>query len=155
MSFVTKLRDYLKDNKVDYIMYYHNPTYTSTGLAKCLQVPTKELAKSVVIKIENGYAMIVLPACRRLNLNSLKSEIFKSDVKLAGEDELENLFPDCELGAVPPFGNLYDIPVYAESALDEDYEIVFNAGTHTDAIKMKYDDYKRLVKPYKIEFSKN
>ncbi len=153
MSVLKRLKDYLDDNGVKYKTISHSPAYTAQEIAALVHVPGKELAKTVIVKSEDGHAMVVLPASRKINFEALKNVMSKSRIELAEEDEFANMFPDCELGAMPPFGNLYNMPVYVAKALSEDEEIVFNAGTHTDVIKMSYEDLERLVKPVVADFS--
>lgn len=153
MSVLKRLKDYLDDNGVKYKTITHSPAFTAQEIAASVHVPGKELAKTVIVRTGGGSAMVVLPASRKINFEALKSAMSAKDVVLADEDELESMFPDCELGAMPPFGNLYDMPVYVANALAEDDEIVFNAGTHTDVIRMKYKDMERLVKPVVADFS--
>lgn len=153
MSLSDRFKKYLNNSNINYSVISHNPTYTAEELANELQVPEKDLAKTVIVKSDDGYAMIVLPASRKINLDYLKNAMGKKDIELADEAEFVNLFPDCELGAMPPFGNLYKIPVYVALRLSEDDEIIFNAGTHSDAIKMSFKDFKRLVDPRIAYFS--
>lgn len=153
MSLSDRFKKYLNNSNINYSVISHNPTYTAEELAHELQVPEKDLAKTVIVKSDDGYAMIVLPASRKINLDYLKNAMGKKDIELADEAEFVNLFPDCELGAMPPFGNLYKIPVYVALRLSEDDEIIFNAGTHSDAIKMSFKDFKRLVDPRIAYFS--
>ncbi|MEQ9619887.1 MAG: YbaK/EbsC family protein [Deltaproteobacteria bacterium] len=153
MSVLKSLKDYLDDNGIKYKVISHSPAYTAQEIAALVHVPGKELAKTVIVKADEGYAMAVLPASRKINLEALKDVMSAKHVELAKEEEFGKMFPDCEVGAMPPFGNLYDLPIYVAKALSEDEEIVFNAGTHTDAIKMSYQDLERLVKPVIADFS--
>ena len=107
----------------------------------------------MIVKVPDGYAMAVLPAPHKINFNLLKEVMAKKEIRLANEKEFKNIFPDCEVGAMPPFGNFYDLPVYVASALSEDKEIVFNAGTHIDVIRMSYSDFEKLVNPIVANFS--
>ena len=111
------------------------------------------VAKTVVVKTGDDYAMVVLPASAKVNLTSLKRALDVQQVRLATESEFKGLFPDSDVGAMPPFGNLYGLPVYVEESLTRDLDIVFNAGTHQDTIRMKYEDFARLVKPQVYSFS--
>lgn len=153
MSILKSLKDYLDGNGIKYKAISHSPAYTAQEIAALVHVPGKELAKTVIVKTEEGYAMVVLPASRKINFEALKNVMSKKQVELAKEEEFEKMFPDCEVGAMPPLGNLYKLPVYVATALSEDEEIVFNAGTHTDVIKMSYQDLERLVKPVVADFS--
>jgi len=153
MSVLKRLKEYLDENNIRYVSIDHSPAYTGQELAESVHISGKEIAKTVILKAGGSYMMAVLPASRKINFNYLEEQIAAKGLRLAEEDEIKNLFPDCEVGAMPPFGNFYDMPVYAASALSEDEEIVFNAGTHTDAIRMSYNDYIRLVDPNIVNFS--
>jgi Ala-tRNA(Pro) deacylase len=153
MSVLKRLKEYLDGNDIRYISIDHSPAYTGQELAEAVHISGKEIVKTVILKAGGSYMMAVLPASRKINFDYLEEQIAAKGLRLAQEDEIKDLFPDCEVGAMPPFGNFYDIPVYAASALSEDEEIVFNAGTHTDAIRMSYNDYIRLVDPNIVNFS--
>ncbi|MBN1381759.1 MAG: YbaK/EbsC family protein [Deltaproteobacteria bacterium] len=150
---LTKLRDFLDDHGVKYISIRHSRAYTAQEIAESAHLPGKELAKTVMIKIDGKMAMAVLPATERVDLDLLRALTAAENVQLAEENEFRNLFPECEVGAMPPFGNLYDMAVYVEKSLAEDEEICFNAGSHTELIRMFYRDYERLVKPKQGRFS--
>lgn len=153
MSVIKRLEDYLGSNAINYRLIHHSPTFTAQETAASAHVPGKELAKTVIVKADDGYALVVLPACFKINLKNLGRAMAKKRVEIAEEREFEKMFPDCEVGAMPPFGNLYSLPVYVAKSLSDDEEIVFNAGTHTDMIKMSYRDFERLVKPTVADFS--
>lgn len=148
-----KLKDYLDENKVKYISISHSSAYTAQEIAASAHISGKELAKTVIIKIKGKMAMAVLPASYKINFHELKDALGEDDVRLAYEQEFLNKFSDCEVGAMPPFGNIYGIDVYVAEALTEDEEIAFNSCTHTELIKMKYKDFENLVKPKKIKFA--
>ncbi len=152
MTMSARLKTYLDDNKIHYTLMSHSPAYTAQAAAATMHVPGKELAKSVVVAAGNQPALAVLPASFHVNLKKL-SELAGQSVRLSSEQEFISLFPDCELGAMPPFGELYKLPVYVDRALEGDEEIVFNAGTHRDAIRMKYADFKRVAQPKIGEFA--
>jgi Ala-tRNA(Pro) deacylase len=122
-------------------------------VAASAHVPGKALAKTVIIKIDGKMAMAVLPANRKVVVQDLREITGAERVQFATEVEFKNLFPDCETGAMPPFGNLYGMDVYVAPSLAEDEEIAFNAGTHTELIKMSYKDFERLVKPKVLSFT--
>jgi Ala-tRNA(Pro) deacylase len=153
MSICAKLKDYLDENNIKYTSITHSRAYTAQEIAATLHVPGKELAKTVIVKIDGQLAMAVLPAPRHIDFERLKEATGAQHVELASEDEFTNRFPDCEIGAMPPFGNLYRLPVYVAQSLAQDEEIVFNAGTHVDAIRMKYADFARLVNPKAMSFT--
>ena len=142
-----RLRDYLEKEKVRYTHVLHRPAYTAQQVAQEEHIPGKIVAKTVVVKVDNGFALAVMPATARADFSRLQSALGAKEVRLATEFEFTGLFPDCEVGAMPPFGNLYRVPVYVDAALTQDEEIVFNAGTHQETIRMRYADFERLAKP--------
>ena len=142
-----RLQEFLDSHNVKYVTISHSMAFTAIDIAKSAHVPTKEMAKIVVIKLAGGYGMVVLPASYRVDLEILKEAFKTEDVELAGENEFSRLFPDCEVGAMPPFGNLYDMDVYLAEPLTENEDIAFNAGSHSETVKMAYSDFERLVKP--------
>jgi Ala-tRNA(Pro) deacylase len=150
---VKKLLEFLDANNVRYITIRHSTAFTSQEIAAKAHISGKKLAKTVMIKIDGKMAMAVLPASYNIDFNSLKEIFGTGNVLLATEPEFKNRFPDCELGAMPPFGNLYDMEVYVAESLTFDKEIAFNAGSHTELIKLSYADYERLVKPRIFKFS--
>ncbi len=152
MTMSARLKSYLDENKVPYTLMSHSPAYTAQAAAATLHVPGKELAKSVVITAGEQTALAVLPASFHVNLKKL-GELLGKPARLSSEQEFISLFPDCELGAMPPFGQLYNLPVYVDRSLEADEEIVFNAGTHRDAMRMKYADFKRLAQPRVADFA--
>jgi Ala-tRNA(Pro) deacylase len=147
MPILTKLREYLDKQKVPYEVLSHRQAFTAQEVAQAQHVPGRELAKVVMVRSGGAFVMLVVPAPYRIDLERAKSALGKTDLVLATEDEFKGLFPQCEAGAMPPFGNLYDLPVYVDQTLTRDEEIVFNAGTHTQTVKMKYADFARLVQP--------
>ncbi len=150
---VQKLKQFLDENKVKYVTIIHSPAFTAQQIAASAHVAGKDLAKTVMVKVDGRMAMAVLPATHQINFDRLTEAIGAKKVQLAGEEEFKQLFPQCEVGAMPPFGNLYDMEVYMDRRLAEDEEIAFNAGSHTELIKLRCADYKRLVNPRVIEFS--
>jgi Ala-tRNA(Pro) deacylase len=144
---IRKLKKFLDSHDVKYISISHSPAYDAQRVAASAHISGKELAKTVIVRIDDKFAMAVLPASCRVHLGHLKTEVSASHVELATESEVETLFPDCEMGAMPPFGNLYDIDVYVAEQLAEDEEIVFSAGLHTELVRMSYKDFDRLVSP--------
>ena len=144
---VKTLKEYLDRMNVKYESINHVLAYTSQQIASITHIHGKELAKTVMVKIDGKMAMVVLPASYKVDLEQLKKTTRAKTVELAAEDEFTNQFPDCEVGAMPPFGNLWGMQVYADEKLAEDKEIAFNAGTHTELIKLAYRDFERLVKP--------
>ncbi len=143
----------LADNGIPFQLLKHHQVYTAQEIAAEQKVPGKQMAKVVMVKADGQVAMLVMPATQRINFRMLAGVFGCPEVRLAEEKEFADLFPDCYPGAMPPFGNLYHIPVYVDRSLTEDTEIVFNAGTHSDAMKMRYADYARLVSPVVAEFT--
>ncbi len=150
---VEKLKNYLDQNQVRYVTIKHSRAFTSQEIAASAHIAGKELAKTVMISINGKMAMAVLPASFQVDFDALKEVLGTKNVSLATETDFENLFPGCEIGAMPPFGNLYNMEVYAAEALNENEEIAFNAGSHTELIRLKYADYKQLVQPRILKFS--
>jgi len=147
--------DYLKKNSVQYEVIEHAPAFTAHEAAVASHVPDKDLAKTLIIQTVDKYCMVVMPADHRLDEHLLGKAVKAKQLHLAQEEDLKPLFPDCELGAMPPFGNLYALPVYIDKSLTHDNEIVFNACSHTKSIKLKMNDYLGLVKPVIAEFSRS
>jgi Ala-tRNA(Pro) deacylase len=152
MTISARLKALLDENKILYTLFIHSPAYTAQAAAATLHVPGKELAKTVVVRAGEETVLAVLPASYHVSLKKLSALLGKT-ARLATEQEFGDLFPDCELGAMPPFGQLYNLPVYVDETLAADEEIVFNAGTHRDAIRMRYQDFARLAKPQVTSFA--
>jgi Ala-tRNA(Pro) deacylase len=150
---VQKLKDFLDSNGIEYVTISHSKAFTASRIAATAHIPGKELAKTVMIIVDGKMSMAVLPSSYRVDFDMLKEAINAMKVELASEAEFKYVFPNCEVGAMPPFGNLWDMPVYVAESLTEDEEIAFNAGTHTELIKLAYSDFERLVKPVVIKFS--
>lgn len=149
---VKVLKEFLDTNRVKYVSIVHSRAYTAQEIAASAHVPGKDLAKAVMIKVDGRLAMAVLPASFQIDFSRLKAGTGAGCVELATEKEFQDQFPDCELGAMPPFGNLYGMGVYVSRRLTEDRDIAFNAGSHTELIKLAYDDYQRLVAPSIVDF---
>jgi Ala-tRNA(Pro) deacylase len=150
-----KLTSFLDEQKVKYVKISHSPAYTAQEIAAIAHIAGRELAKSVIVKLDGELAMAVLPASYRVDFKLLKKASKAKKAELASEEEFRDRFPECELGAMPPFGNLYDIKVYVAESLTEDDEIAFNAGSHTELIRMSFKDFERLVKPTVMKFSEH
>ena len=148
-----RLREFLDQRNVRYVSIRHSPAYTAQAIAHSAHISGKELAKSVMVKIDGRLAMVVLPATHKVNLGALRDALGGENVELAEERDFLNAFPGCELGAMPPFGNLWDVPVYVAQRLAEDELIAFNAGSHTELVRLRYEDFERLVDPKVMEFS--
>jgi len=150
---VQKLKSFLDANSVRYVTMVHSRAFTAQEIAASAHIPGKEMAKTVMVKVDGKLAMAVVPASLRVSIPLLRSVTGAKNVDLASETEFKKLFPDCEPGAMPPFGNLWGFDVYVASRLAEDDEIFFNAGTHTELVKLKYAEFERLVKPKVLEFA--
>jgi Ala-tRNA(Pro) deacylase len=149
---ITKLQRFLDEHNVLYTRISHSLAYTSQGIAALAHIPGKELAKTVVIKIDGKMAIAVLPASAHIDLVRMKAAVGANAVELATEAEFKDKFPDCETGAMPPFGNLYDLPVLVDDSLTRNKEMVFNACSHRELIRMPYADFESLVKPTVLSF---
>ncbi|HET9308650.1 MAG TPA: YbaK/EbsC family protein [Candidatus Sulfotelmatobacter sp.] len=150
---LSKLREFLDSHNVKYLVISHSLAYTAQGVAALAHVSGKKLAKTVIVKIDGILAMAVIPASSHVNLELLRMLTGAETVEVASEDEFKNAFPDCETGAMPPFGNLYDMAVYADASLAEQEEITFSAGTHRELVRMNWNDMQRLVNPTVDEFT--
>jgi Ala-tRNA(Pro) deacylase len=155
MSISHTLKDYLDREHVHYDVLPHPEAFRALAIAHVLHTPEKEMAKVVIVKVENRFVMTVLPAGWIVDLHRLRDVFMTNHVRLATEEEFKDLFPDCELGAMPPFGILYGLPVYVDHSLTEDDQIVFQAGTHSEAIRMRYIDFAALVFPVVEEFHRS
>ena len=144
---VKKLKEHLDSQKIKYVTISHSPAFTAMEVAESAHVPGRALAKTVMVKLDGRMAMAVLPSTRKVDLNLLRESAGAEEAKLATEAEFKSLFPDCETGAMPPFGNLYGMEVYVSPGLAEDDQIAFNAGSHTEVMRLAYQDFERLVKP--------
>ena len=154
MPILTKLREFLDQNQVDYTHTVHPLAYTAREVASAEHVPAREMAKTVIFLSEQGFGMAVLPADSVVDLEQLRQDLGLTRLRLATEAELGQLFPACELGAMPPFGNLFDLPVYVDSRLAGEESITFNAGTHRDVIHMRFLDFERLAHPAIVPFAR-
>jgi Ala-tRNA(Pro) deacylase len=150
---VKQLKDFLDENGVKYITISHSRAFTAQEIAAIAHIPGKEMAKTVMVKVDGKMAMAVLPASHRVDFDRLKTLLGAKSVELASEDEFKAAFPSCEVGAMPPFGNLYGMDTYVSKGLVDDDEIVFNAGLHTELIRLSYKDYDKLVTPKVLKFS--
>lgn len=151
---LSSLREYLDKRGVKYIIISHSLAYTAQGIAALTHIPGKELAKTVIVKVDGKLAMAVVPASFHVDLHLLKKTTGAERVDLAPEEEFKELFPECETGAMPPFGNLYGIEVFADESLAKDEQIAFNAGTHRELIRLSWEDFNRLVEPNVVQLVK-
>jgi len=150
---LTKIKEFLDKHKIKYTIIKHSSAYTAQEIAASAHISGKELAKTVMIKFNGKMAMAVLPASYKISFDNLKEVLGVEKVRLAYEQEFMDKFPDCEVGAMPPFGNLYGMEVYVAESLADDEEIAFNACSHTELIRMKYSDFEKLAKPKRMKFS--
>lgn len=147
MNIPARLEKYLAEKHVPYTRATHRLAYSAQGVAAAQHVAGWTVAKTVILKAEDRFLMVVLPAPMKVDLHLLREQLPFKQLELADEWEFGRLFPDCQLGAMVPFGNLYGLPVYVEESLARQEEIVFNAGTHVDTIRMKYKDFEQIVGP--------
>lgn len=147
MPILAKLKQYLDENAVRYEVLSHRLAYTAQEVAAAQHVKGREFAKVVMAKAGDGFVMAVLPAMAKLDTGKLARAAGGAQVQLASEQEFERLFPNCDAGAMPPFGNLFGLPVYVDRSLAKDETIVFQAGTHLDTVRMRFDDFARLAAP--------
>ena len=150
---VKKLKEFLDSNNIKYMVCIHSTAYTAQEIAATAHIPGKDLAKTVMVKMDGKMAMAILTASHRVNLDLLKKLGKAKTAELATEDEFNIYFPDCEVGAMPPFGNLYDMEVYTDEILTEDKEIAFNAGSHRELIKLSFEDFKKIARPKMGKFA--
>lgn len=145
--YLSKLREFLDSHNIKYLVISHSLAYTAQGIAALVHVSGKRLAKTVIVKVDGILAMAVVPASLHVDLDGLRILTGAQTVEIASEREFRDAFPDCETGAMPPFGNLYDMPVYVDSSLAENEEITFSAGTHRELVRIGWPDMMRLVNP--------
>jgi Ala-tRNA(Pro) deacylase len=141
------IKQFLKEHDITYSTIQHTPAYTAPEIAATSHIPGKFLAKVVIVKLDNKFAIVLVPAHEKVDLEALKRSTKASKVELASEFEFRDKFPDCEVGAMPPFGELYDMDVYVAESLANDDERAFNGGSHSELIKMSYKDFEKLVHP--------
>ncbi|HSP54299.1 MAG TPA: YbaK/EbsC family protein [Dehalococcoidia bacterium] len=153
MDCKTRLERYLRENGVPYSLHHHPPAFTAQAVAESEHVSGRAVAKVVIVFADGKLAMLALPASRRVNFARAAEALGASDVRLAHEEEFQAAFPDCDLGAMPPFGNLYDVETFVDRSLLGAETIVVNAGTHEDTVHLRYADYERLVRPKTADFT--
>ncbi len=148
-----KVKAFLDNSHVKYETIHHSADFTAQQTAAHTHTRGREFAKTVIVRLPDGFVMAVVPAHHRVDLAKLAEIAGATEVQLATEPEMDRLFPGCDTGAEPPFGNLYGLPVWVSSTVAADERITFNGGTHEDAVRMRYADYARLVHPYVADFS--
>lgn len=144
---VKKVKEFLDKHQVKYVSMTHSPAFTSQEIAAAAHVSGRDLAKTVIVKMDGKFAMVVLPANHQVNFAKLREATGSKAVDLASESEFKDKFSGCEVGAMPPFGPLYDMPVYLSSNLGQQDHIIFNAGSHSELMQLTFPDFERLVKP--------
>ena len=152
---VAKLKGFLDANGVKYVCISHSKAFTAMEVAASAHVQGREMAKTVIVKLDGKLAMAVLPATRKVDIERLRRGAQAETAELANEHEFRADFPGCELGAMPPFGNLYGMNVFVDPQLSEDKEIAFNAGSHTELIRLSYKDFRGLVQPKVLPILQN
>lgn len=150
---LTNLMEYLDKHSVAYVVISHSPAYTAQGIAGLVHISGKELARTVIVRLDGKLAMAVIPAKFHVDLELLRKAAKARSVSLASEEEFKDRFPECETGAMSPFGNLFGLDIYADDSLEKDKEIAFNAGTHLELIRMAWEDFKRLADPRMMRFA--
>lgn len=155
MVLAANLRKFLEDNKVAIEILQHPVAYTASEIAGSKHIPGKLMIKSVLIKADGQYILCVLPATQLIDFEKLKRIINANQLELSTEEEIARIFPEYELGAEPPFGHLHGLKVYVDQTIEEDKEVVFNAGTHTDLIKIATKDFLQLGEPILCDFSRH
>ncbi len=151
---VRRLKEFLDSKNVKYVTMSHSLAFTAQEIAASAHIPGKELAKTVMVKLDGRVAMAVVPASHRVDLELLKQSAGADQAELASERDFKNLFPECEVGAMPPFGNLYDMEVFVSSSLADDELIAFNAGSHTELIQLAFRDFVGLVEPQVVTLTR-
>jgi Ala-tRNA(Pro) deacylase len=152
MSIPRTLKSRLDHEHVHYDILNHSQTDRARAVAEALQLPEQSMVKVVIVKVKDSFVTMVLPASTKIDFQRLRGIFGTHRVRLATEEELAHLFPDCEVGAMPPLGTLYGLPVYVDRSLIGDEEIIFEGGTHSEAIRMRYWDFAALVFPVVAEF---
>jgi Ala-tRNA(Pro) deacylase len=147
-----KLKEFLDAERVKYVTITHSPAYTAQDIAAAAHISGKEMAKTVMVKVDAEMVMVVLPASMMVDFAMLLDATGALEVELAHESEFRDLFPGCAVGAMPPFGNLFGLRTFVAEELTEDEEIAFNAGSTTELIKLAFSDYARLVRPRVLPF---
>ena len=155
MALAQRLREFLNRQRVEYTHSVHAAVYTAREVASAEHLPSREVAKTVIVFGDGAYHMIVVPANKLVDFQEVRQALRLSDARLATEQELESLFPDCELGAMPAMGKLYGMPAYLDSSLAGGNMIAFNGGTHSDLVQMQIDEYLRMAQPTVISLARS
>mgnify|MGYP006282928951 CR=1 FL=1 len=144
---------FLDNQNIEYVIITHSKAYTAQRIAAAAHVPGKEIAKTVMVKVDGDLVMVVLPGTEKVSLSKLKKTLNAKEAKVADETEFEHKFPDCELGAMPPFGSLYDLKVLVDRKLTKDDYIYFNACSHRELVKMSFETYSKIEKPKIVDIT--
>lgn len=150
---IKQLAEFLDSHHIKYTTISHSLAYTAQGTASLTHTPGEEMAKTVIVRIDDKLAMAVLPASCHVDLAMLRADTGAKTISLASETEFMGQFPGCEIGAMPPFGNLYGMRVFVDQNLTKDKEIAFNAGSHRELMRLAYEDFARLVQPTILRFA--
>jgi Ala-tRNA(Pro) deacylase len=145
--------DLLNTEHIPYLLITHNKAYTAREIAAQSHIPPQELAKCVIVKLDDELVMVVVPASHHVNIAALASATGAGTARLAHEADFKRRFPDCEVGAMPPFGNLYKMPVIVDESLTKDKEIAFNCGSHEELVRISYEDFAKMVRPRMLRFA--
>lgn len=148
-----KLNDYLKTRNIPFDVIEHQPAYTASRMAQTMHVKGKDVAKTVVLRTDQGYVLAVVPATHNVDLTELRQLLGTESIGMATEEEMDKLFPDCERGSIPPFGSLYKMPTVVDETLTADEQIVFEGNNHNEAIRMRFADFEQLENPRKASFA--
>lgn len=148
-----RLEAYLRASQVPFEAHPHQPAYTAQAVAEREHIPGQLMVKVVVVVADGELAMLALPTSRRADLARVAELLDAREVRLATEGELSLAFPDCEIGAMPPFGGMYGLPVYVDRSLEGEHRVFFQDGTHTGAMSVSYADFRRLAAPVVAEFT--
>lgn len=147
------IKEFLDQNHLKYVAIKHSRAFTAQEIAASAHIHGKKIAKTVVLKVDGKLVFAVLPASYKIDIEMLQESLGNDNIRLANEQEFKDKCPGCEVGAMPPMGNLFNIDTYVAASLVEDDEIAFNAGNHTELIRMQYSDYEKAVKPKILRFS--
>ena len=148
-----KLDEFLSERRVPFTKLPHRPAYAANRVAQTLHVPGREMAKSVLLRTGHGHVLAVVPATHNVDLDEIRDCLGEDTVEMVPEEDMEHLFPDCERGAMPPFGSLYHLPTIVDQSLTKDEEIVFEGQNHEEAIRMSYRDYEAVEHPRMGQFA--
>lgn len=153
MPIIKKLKELFDRGKISYEVYNHPLAYTAQEIAQRQHVSGDQIAKVVMLKVDDKLVMAVITGSQKIHLPTVRASLGAYEVTLATEDEFISRFPDCEIGAMPPFGNLFNLPVYVDPAVAKDETIYFNAGNHVQTVRIRYQDFDKLVNPQVVRLT--